>query len=118
MTQLALIEAPPIFDPNTWDFKTPPPPNTNAAKFVDFHRENPHVAEILHGYAIQAIDAGRSRVGMWLLWQRARWDFTVQTVDDEDYKMPDRIIAYYTRYLMVAYPELDGFFTTRGIRIP
>lgn len=114
---ITLFDQPPPFDPNTWDFTTKPPPGSNAERFIEFHTANPHVAELLADYALQACERGRTKIGMWLIWQRARWDIAFQVDDIDKYKMPDKIIAYYTRFLMHTYPELQGFFTTRSIRV-
>lgn len=84
-----------------------------SENFERFHNANPHVYRILVDEARRWVDeTGRPKVGIELLYCRARWILAFQTVTD-DYKLNDHFTAYYSRLIMLREGDLDGLFDTR-----
>jgi hypothetical protein len=84
--------------------------------FEIFHRENPHIYRNLRVLALAAVRSGRPRVGIRLLWEQLRWQYTMNTKHDErDYAMNDHYHSRYARLLMRQEPELAGVFETRRL---
>jgi hypothetical protein len=84
-----------------------------AQRATEFHLANPHVYEALVRYARQARDAGATRIGIELLWNRMRWDWLLETAHDHDYKLNQNFKAWYARRIMEREPDLAGIFETR-----
>ena len=80
--------------------------------FRKFDRENPYVYETLRRLAYQAKKAGRKKIGMKMLYERARWEFYINSTERE-YKLNNNYTAFYARKLMDENPELEGMFETR-----
>jgi hypothetical protein len=77
-----------------------------------FNRRNPAVYALLVKYAREAVAAGRTRIGIELLWNRMRWDWLVQT-DSDDYKLNQNFKAWYARLIMLREADLADIFETR-----
>lgn len=89
---------------------------TLAERFARFHDLNPHVYVALRRLARDLIEAGRSRVGIGMLFEVLRWQRMIATRGDEwllnnDYRAP------YARLLMDREPELAGIFETRRSQV-
>jgi hypothetical protein len=83
-------------------------------RWQDFDRANPHIFAMLRDMALGAKRRGR-RVGIRLLWEKLRWDLTVESDRPEDApKLNDWFPPYYSRRLMREVPELAGFFEVRA----
>lgn len=85
-------------------------------QFEQFDRTNPSVYKTLVRLTFQAVDAGRSRLGIGMLWERLRWERFIQRDPEETYKLNNNYRALYARKLMDDYPEFDGLFETRRRR--
>lgn len=83
--------------------------------FVAFHHANPHVYTTLRTLALQARDAGASKLGMKALWEVCRWQLKLDTSTAQP-KLNNIWTPYYARLLMANEPSLDGVFETRTIR--
>ena len=82
-----------------------------------FHAENPGVYMQLVGYARQAKQAGYSRIGIELPWNRMRWDWMLRTsADGTGFKLNQNYKAFYARLIMEQEPDLAGMFETRRLR--
>lgn len=68
----------------------------NKAKFVAFHRNNPHILALYLRYARELYAAGHKRLSIALITERIRWDSLVTTVS-ERYKIANAHRAYYAR---------------------
>jgi hypothetical protein len=88
---------------------------TSWERFRDYHATNPQIYAAFRWYALEARRAGRKRMGMKALVERARWDTTV-TAHDGSFKLDNSMTAFYARILMENNPELRGFFETRQSR--
>lgn len=90
------------------------PRSAEEQSFVEFHGKNPEVYRRLCELARLAKSRGRRRIGIRLLWERLRWDLTVETERPEDApKLNDHFTARFARLLMQQEPDLAGFFETR-----
>jgi hypothetical protein len=90
------------------------PGNPRERLFWRFHFENPHVYELLRSLAFEALESGAKRVGVRLLWERARWSLVVETRRAADSpKLNDWYPPFYARPLMRREPALRGLFETR-----
>lgn len=85
-------------------------------KFLEFHRENPHVWSLFEKYSLEAIKAGREKLGIALIAERIRWYISVETTG-EDFKINNNYKADYARMFMRAHPEYEGFFSLRQRKI-
>lgn len=91
------------------------PTETEAdRKFKDFHEKNPQVYKALVSLALSAVAAGRKKLSIELLINRVRWDFMMQTTD-EDYKINNNYKSRYARLIMAQEPKLEGLFNTREL---
>jgi len=84
-----------------------------AARFEQFHQDNPHVYTILVRLAREWIRrTGRHKVGIAILWERMRWELAVETSEEapalnNDYK------AFFARLMMRDEPDLAELFDLR-----
>lgn len=85
--------------------------------FWKFHGENPDVYEALKELAFDAHEAGRTRIGIGMLFEVLRWNRMIQR-RQESFKLNNNFRAYYARLLMKQNPELDGLFETRELTVP
>jgi hypothetical protein len=79
--------------------------------FDIYHRENPHIYAKLRQYALEAKHAGRTHLGVKMLYERVRW-YTMVEAKDDTFKLNNNWHAFYARLLMED-PELAGLFETR-----
>lgn len=83
-------------------------------KFFEFHRNNPWVCEELVALARKAKAAGRTKIGIKMLWEVIRWNRFISTVGD-DYKLNNNYHSRYARYVMSTNPDLIGIFNLRTL---
>lgn len=90
-------------------------------RFWIFHRNNPHVYDMLVYYARQwrAAKGQDSYVGIDLLFCRMRWELNISTQRNEDgFKLCDHHRAYYSRLIMDREEDLQGIFRLRKTALP
>jgi hypothetical protein len=93
---------------------TAPPLPRMAVDFEAFHRENPHVYEVLVMLTRQWVNGtGRPRIGIGALYERARWELAI-TTNDPDYRLNNNFRAFYARLIMYLNPELGHVFSVRS----
>lgn len=81
--------------------------------FEKFHRENPHVYQLLRKEALRIKRrTSLKKVGIKLLFERLRWLYAFKTQED-NFKLNNNHHAFYSRELMKREPELSDFFRTR-----
>jgi hypothetical protein len=85
------------------------------AKFDKFHKDNPRVFEELVKLTEQAYSAGRTKIGMRMLFEVVRWNRFIKTTD-HDFKLNNNNAPYYARLIMETYPKYDGLFEVRELR--
>lgn len=88
------------------------PPHEQAAAFVAFHRENPHVYAELERRALKLYAQGVKRLGVKWLVECMRVDHQIATKSDE-WKLNNSHTAYYARLLLHRRPELSSIIETR-----
>ncbi len=84
----------------------------DAARFREYHAENPAIYAGLRRYALDAVRAGRTRLSINRLFERLRWDTEVEGKGDP-FKLNNTFRAHYARLLMDQEPALAGVFETR-----
>lgn len=86
---------------------------TTAERFERFHEANPHVYRTLCRLARQWVNrTGRRKVGIGALFERARWEISIET-NDPDFKLNNNYRAYYARLIMATEPDLGELFELR-----
>jgi hypothetical protein len=90
---------------------------TIQQQFEEFHAANPMVFELLERFTQQAVDRGRRRIGIRMLWERVRWEVMLGTEDmNSDYKINDHYHSRYVRLLISTHPEWETLFELRKLR--
>jgi hypothetical protein len=85
---------------------------TAAERFEQFHRDNPHVYRVLVQLAREWVRrTGRRKVGIAALFERARWELSIQS--SETPKLNNDYRAYYARLIMRDEPDLADLFELR-----
>jgi hypothetical protein len=83
--------------------------------FERFHEANPHVYQMIVRLARQARAAGRRRVGIGMLFEVLRWNYTVLTAGS-DFKLNNSFRSRYVRLIERREADLREFFETRDLR--
>lgn len=90
---------------------------SHEQRFLEFHRANPRVYQMLVSYTRQAKERGRKRVGMKALFERLRWDVRMRT-DGEPFQLNNSFTAHYARLIAEREPDLADMFEFRGDNPP
>jgi len=88
---------------------------TIAQHLRAFHAEHPYVLDELIRLTEQARDAGRTRMGIRLLWERLRWTMWIER-GDGDFKLNDHLHSRYARLICERRPDLASMFELRELR--
>jgi hypothetical protein len=80
-------------------------------EFLAFHRENPHIYDLVCRFARTAQEAGFRCYGIAAIFERVRWHVTVER--REEWKMNNNYRAFYARLWLHDHPDWPGFFETR-----
>lgn len=73
--------------------------------------ENPEPCRLFEKFALEAIAAGRAKIGAKALAEHVRWDSWVKGTD---YRMNNDAVALLARRFMQKYPQHGKVFETRG----
>ena len=84
-------------------------------RFEEFHKNNPHVFEILKTITLYAYNQG-VKVGMKAVYEQARWQYRFRTKGDGSYRLDNNYHSRYARLLMEQVPELVDYFEQRKLR--
>jgi hypothetical protein len=85
-------------------------------RFWEFHNANPRVYDELVRLARRAVERGRRRVGIRMLWEVMRWRLTIDTDDrHSDFKLNDHYHSRYARLIMRREKDLVGVFHLRQL---
>tara|TARA_R110002110_G_scaffold415835_1_gene657195 strand:+ start:22054 stop:22386 length:333 start_codon:yes stop_codon:yes gene_type:complete len=98
-------------DQLTIDFSDLPDDMTEG--FWQFHRDNPGVYVRLVAMTRIMRNAGRTRIGIGMLFEVLRWEYWLSTESDEPFKLNNNYRAYYSRLIEQREPDLRGMFTKR-----
>jgi hypothetical protein len=85
---------------------------SKAERFEEFHRDNPHIYEMLVRFCREWRDAGHESFGIRAPWERMRWAIAVQT-KSADFKLNDHYCPYYSRLIAAQERDLRGLLTHR-----
>lgn len=92
--------------------------STIQARFLQFHRSNPQVYDLLVRFARTARGRGYQRFGIAAVWERMRWEAAMTWGEDAytGLKLNNDYRSRYARLIMDQEPDLAGFFETRRLR--
>jgi len=91
-------------------------PPSIEERFREFHAAHPEVYTELVKLARQAKAAGRTRIGMKLLFEVVRWNSVVNPDRDGDFKINNIFSSRYVRMIKRHEPDLAEMFATRELR--
>lgn len=87
---------------------------TLAHRFEAFHEANPHVYDTLVRLARQWMQqTGRRKIGISMLFERARWDLAIQT-NSPDFRLNNSYRAFYSRLIQAQESDLRDIFDCRA----
>lgn len=89
---------------------------TRFEKWQKFHRANPQIYQQFRDLTLKMFRS-RHKLGPRCVWELIRWDIHVPVKRTDVFKMNDHHVAYYSRLVMLRYPELTGFFKRRDAKI-
>jgi hypothetical protein len=89
---------------------------TLESKFNKFDAANPVVYVFFKRFAFQAMTAGRRKLSASLIMERIRWELSIETYSDTQYKICNNHTAYYARKFMKDFPEYGPIFFTKQLR--
>lgn len=87
-----------------------------AMAFEVFHNRHPWVYEKLRDMALELKRSGVKQYGISGLYEKLRYDYSVQARDIEGFKLNNNFSALYARMLAQQEPELRYFFKFRARR--
>jgi hypothetical protein len=85
-------------------------------QFVAFHEANPEVWELFERFCLEMIEAGKSDFGAPVVWERIRWEVSLETRGNEPYRLPNIHRPLYARMFQERHPELAHHIATRPLR--
>jgi len=86
-------------------------------RFISFHVNNPQVYNELVRLAREAKAAGRSKIGVRMIWEVTRWNLTIGAKDpDSEFKLNDHYHSRYARLIMMVECDLRGIFEVRSLK--
>lgn len=87
---------------------------TIEERFRRFHRDNPHVYFELCRLAREAKRQGRTKIGMGMLFEVARWNLWLRTEGDS-FKLNNDYRSRFSRMIQDRESDLEGMFETRTL---
>jgi len=86
--------------------------------FLAYHQANPRVYQLVNHFAEDAMRRGHSQYGIAAIWEKVRWEITVNTRSniESEFKMPNNHRAYYARMWLKDHPDHPDFFKTAELR--
>jgi hypothetical protein len=91
------------------------PPSIQEA-FEKFHQEHPEVYDTLVRFAREWQRSGRQNCGIKMLWERVRWELSLGSTDEDEFKMNNNFHSRYVRLICKQEPELAGMFELRKLK--
>jgi len=84
-------------------------------KFQTYDEINPHVYQLFHRFAKEALDRGYNTYSAKAIFERIRWYADIET-DGDRFKVNNNYPAYYARKLMKDCKEFSSFFRVRELQ--
>jgi len=121
--QLELVDddIPTLFDHGLAPVVVPVSPRSDSieASFLAFHDANPWVYDALVRLARDMLYRGRARIGIGMLFEVLRWQWTRATDDAHSYfKLNNNYRSRYARLMMEREEDLSGVFELRSLHAP
>jgi hypothetical protein len=87
--------------------------------FWKFHAANPRVYRLLVKFALRwrEVRGSQAELGIKALFERVRWEISINTMGDNSFKLNNNHTAFYARLIMERNPELEDIFHLRQQRI-
>ncbi len=82
--------------------------------FKEFHLKNPKVYHLFKRFTFEVIERGHKNFSADAISHRIRWQTSIETTDEE-FKICNDHISFYSRLFMLEHPKYDGFFRTKEI---
>jgi hypothetical protein len=92
----------------------PQPGATLDERFAAYHRANPWIARRLEEMTAELVDAGRTRVGIGMLFEVLRWE-SLRTTTGDPFKLNNSFRSRYARLLIERRPEWADLFELRRL---
>jgi hypothetical protein len=99
-------------EPDLFSFTAP----ASQSDFEQYHERNPQVWAMFRRFTLEAIRAGRTRIGAKMIAERIRWETFIGPAEGDDFKINNNFTAFYARRFMAEHPEHAGIFQTRASR--
>ena len=87
------------------------------AEFREFHAANPHVYDLFDRFTQQVISRGFDRYSADAILHRVRWHTTIETTDDEGFKINNNWAAFYSPPVDGAQPAVRGVLRDAGAEV-
>jgi hypothetical protein len=84
-------------------------------EFKEYDKQNPHIWEAFKEFSLNAKQKGFSNYGSSGIFEIIRWNTNIQSRDL--YKINNNYKPHYARKMMLEFPEFEGFFRVRELRI-
>ena len=84
-------------------------------RFRFFHRCNPQVYRTLVSLALAAVQRGKTKIGIGMLWEVVRWEHWLDAKAGEEFKLNNNYRSRYARLIMENEPDLAGVFELRKL---
>ena len=87
-------------------------------RFWRFHKKHPEVYDQLVTMTREAKLAGRTKIGIKMLFEVLRWERIITGLPDQDegFKLNNNYAPRYARLIMDRNPDLAGMFNTREMQ--
>jgi len=106
-----MSEQPKLFS----EIPDPPRVMSRFEEFLEFHKTTPQVYRRFVELARAVRSRGIERFGARNIWERLRWEYTIEQVGGSP-KLNDHHVPYYARLAMLREPGLDGLFVIKDSR--
>lgn len=83
-------------------------------KFWRFHRDNPHIYDLILKHVREVKAAGFKHYGIGSIYERIRWHINVETKDTQ-FKLSNSYRSRYARLVERNEPHLKGFFRSKPL---
>ena len=86
------------------------------SKFWTYHKANPQVFNLFKHFANEARSKGYAQYSAKAIFERVRWEVSVNTNDPEKFKMNNNYTSRYARLLITSDPSFADFFRNREMK--
>lgn len=89
---------------------------TNYTKFLEFHTKHPRVYMLFEKFSKELIQAGATKIGGKLIWERMRWEVWIEKLEGEDFRLNNNYVSHYVRFFIRHNPEYENRFELRTLK--